>query len=139
MQDKIKIDKIDIIVHTDSKYIEMTWNGSTNSDIYKKACLEMLEVVKKHPFYKFLYDQRLMGVISSDNTKWTYEEYYPVYMQTVGRHKKSAVILSSNAFGEFSVKKLVGGIEKTKNTDEDVLVNHFFKDKESAIEWLITD
>ena len=139
MQQKVSIGKIDIIVHEEDQFIEMTWNSSTTSEIYRTACLKLLEVVKKYPFHKFLYDQRNMGVISQADTKWSYEEYYPAYMQIVGRHKKSAVILSSSVFGEFSVKNLVGGIEKTKNTEEDILVNQYFKEKEPAIEWLIKD
>jgi hypothetical protein len=139
LKDKISIDKIDIIVHKDNKFIEMIWHGATSSETYRESCLKVLDILKQYPFHKFLYDQRLMGVISSSDTKWSYEEYYPAYMRLVGRHKKSAVILSSNAFGEFSVKNLVDGIEKTKNTDEDVLVNKYFKDREEAIKWLIKD
>jgi hypothetical protein len=136
---KISIGKIDIVVHEANKFIAMTWQGSTSSEIYKEACLEVLKILKKYPFHKFLYDQRNMGIISVADTKWSYEEYYPAYMKLVGKHKKSAVVVSSNAFGEFSVKNLVNGIEKTKNTDEDMLVNEYFKEREEAIKWLIKD
>jgi len=139
MQEKISVEKVDIILHKDHNYLEMYWQGSINSETYKKACLTVLDMLRKYPTHKFLYDQRNMGIISVADTKWTYEEYYPVYLEIVGKHKKSAVVLSSSVFGEFSVKNLVNGIAKTKNTDEDVLVNQYFEDREKAIEWLIED
>lgn len=139
MQEKISIGQIDIIVHEESEFIEMLWHSPTDSPTYREACLAILKILEKRPFYKFLYDQRQMTDISVADTKWTYEEYYPIYMQIVQRHKKSAVILSSNIFGEFSVKRIVNGIEKVTKTDENTLNNQYFQTKESAVKWLLSD
>jgi hypothetical protein len=139
MHEQITVERVDIIFHKEDNYLEMCWQKHTSSKAYREACMAVLDMLRKYPVHTILYDQRNMGIISVTDTKWTYEYFYSTYMEIVGRHQKSAVVLSSNVFGEFSVKSLVDGIQKNKNTDEDVIVNQYFKDKEEAIKWLIAD
>lgn len=126
---------IEVTFSAAENILYMTWHGFAKTPDYKEACEKILEVTVPHKAYKFLYDQRKMGVMKNEDVEWTTNSFYPRYYAAVGRHQKSAVVVSESIFGEMAVKKIVNGLDKIET--EDSLQNKFFSDTEEAKKWLL--
>lgn len=134
---KYTFGNLELVHDIPNNVVSVIWHGFVKTDDYKQACEKILLLIAPHKTYKYLYDQRKMGIMKPEDVEWTTQQYYPRYFAITGRHQKSAVVVSDSIFGEASVKKLVSNLDQIQTKDS--LLNQYFKDTASAQKWLLSE
>ena len=109
----------------------VAYKSRASNDEYRFNLSKQVELVKHYKLSKVVFDLRKMGVLSTDNQKYTSEVYMPEITKAGLKH--SALIVPQDVFGEASAKSVTN---RAKN--EVVFSMQYFKDLSDAITWLTT-
>ena len=120
---KIELDNaLNALVHT--------WRGFAKGEDYREAWEESLKIAKKHNIKHWLINQRDLKGISTEDLRWTNEEWVPKSNQEIGAQRFTAIVLSENIFDEVALKK-----SATTLKEEGIIAGYFAKE-EFAKQWL---
>ncbi|MCS6821209.1 MAG: hypothetical protein NZ551_04990 [Microscillaceae bacterium] len=124
-----------IVYQPDKNILYLTWHNFTPSPEYRNILNKALEIMDAYYVKKWIFDQREAGVIAPDDIKWVVNDWTPRVVQKLGKNIYSAVILAKNIFGEVSLKNLVAGTQKQKDT-QGAIETRYFDTVEEAEKWL---
>ena len=121
---KIELDEaLTTLVHT--------WRGFAKGDAYREAWEESLKLAKTHNIKRWLINQRDLKGISTEDLRWTNEEWVPKSHREIGADRFTAVVLSENIFDELALKKSATTLRK------DGIIAGYFAQEEFAKQWLV--
>ena len=113
------------------------WKRFIDAEHMQAALLRMIalysELKIEYPNISWLGDTRTMGVLSLEYQKWL-EDTWPGIMESAGI-KKHALIIPENLFAKLAMDKFVKNIKASHHN----IIIQYFKDEESANEWLKND
>ncbi len=107
-----------------------TWRGFAKGDDYREAWEESLRLAKQHNIRHWLINQRDLKGISTEDLRWTNEEWVPRSQQEMGSERFTAVVLSENIFDEIALNKSASSLQKSG------IVAGYFAKEEFAKRWL---
>lgn len=120
---KIELDEtLSVLVHT--------WRGFAQGEDYRNAWETSLQLAKTHNIRHWLINQRDLKGISTEDRRWTNEEWVPRSNQEIGAERFTAIVLSENIFDEVALKKSANSLRK------DGIVAGYFAKEEFAKQWL---
>lgn len=117
-----------ISYNSEFKFLHVEWKGLCGNIEYVEVLSKQVIFTKLKRASKIIYDLRKLGVISSDNQKYTNEVYFP--QVSAAGSKYAAIIQSENVFGKASVNNILG------KKDELLFQACMFNDTKQAIDWL---
>lgn len=107
-----------------------TWRGFAKGQAYREAWEESLRLAKEHNIHHWLINQRDLKGISTEDLRWTYEEWVPKSQREMGAERFTAVVLSENVFDEVALKQSATSLK------EKGIVAGYFAQEEFAKQWL---
>lgn len=120
---KIELDDaLNALVHT--------WRGFAKGQDYREAWEESLKLAKEHDIKHWLINQRDLKGISTEDLRWTNEEWVPKSNREIGAQRFTAIVLSENVFDEVALNKSAISLK------EEGIVAGYFAKEEFAKEWL---
>jgi hypothetical protein len=106
----------------------LIWNGSPNTEEYKKPFLTMIEFGRKFPVDGMLSDISNQGVINPDNRKWFEKEMMP--LAVAAGLKRGAIVTNGNAFKLYYINLILSTVNKFP------IQTKLFNKRQEAIAWL---
>ena len=120
---KIELDDaLTILVHT--------WHGFAQGEDYRVAWETSLQLAKTHHIRHWLINQRDLKGVSTEDLRWTNEEWVPRSNQEIGNRRFTAIVLSENIFDEVALKKSASLLKKNG------IVAGYFAQEKFAKQWL---
>ena len=107
-----------------------TWRGFAQGADYRAAWETSLQLAKTHNIRHWLINQRDLKGISTEDLRWTHEEWVPRSNQEIGNERFTAIVLSENIFDEVALKKSASSLKQ-----EGIVAGYFAKE-EFAKQWL---
>lgn len=106
----------------------LIWNGSPDTDEYKKPFLAMIDFGSKFPVDGMLSDISNQGVINPDNRKWFEKEMMP--LAVAAGLKRGAIVTNGNAFKLYYINLILSTVSKFP------IQTKLFNKRQEAISWL---
>lgn len=137
-QRKLHIGKtVDLYYYPQEKFIEVNYKGGvTQSEEFREINESNLKYSSEFQVKKWLIDQIEMSIHPNDQ-KWFFEDFQPRFNEAIGKGRKSAILPAKNLFSEFSVKQ--ENQKLMEKNDPEIMMVKFFKNREEALEWLLSD
>ena len=115
-------DTLPVLVHT--------WHGFAQGADYRAAWETSLQLAKTHRIRHWLINQRDLKGISTEDLRWTNEEWVPRSNREIGTERFTAIVLSENVFDEVALKKSASSLKKNG------IIAGYFAQEKFAKQWL---
>jgi hypothetical protein len=132
MTETITIHHTLIGVEPEHALMAVIWTRPILNQDYRDLWDKILPIAEKYHITRWLLDQREMGPMMPADMQWVVEDWYPRSVKKLGKHRRSAIVVSKNIFGELTVKKGINGLKETQD-----LESRFFDDPDAARQWLL--
>ncbi len=119
-------------VESEHALMSVIWTRPVLNQDYRDLWNLILPMAEKYRITRWLLDQREMGPMMPADMQWVVDDWYPRSVKKLGKHRRSAIVVSKNIFGELTVKKGISGLKETQD-----LESRFFDDPDSARQWLL--
>jgi hypothetical protein len=115
----------------------VTWKKNTGSEEYRKAYGNIAELYRQHRCQTWMIDQRQKdGATLAAEVEWMTKTWLPALIRSGAAGIKVGIVLSMNAFAEFSTRRLSQQV-KDDPTNNLLAETKFHKTKEECLEWLV--
>lgn len=115
-----------------SKIFAAQLAGEINFEVYKKALLKCLSLVKSHQVVHFLIDQRALEYVGAGPQAWLSFKWFPALESLVNEPVYFAIISSKKLF----VKLASQTVSKQLNQSAFYAVTQYFDNEIQALNWL---
>jgi len=108
--------------------VVLKWIGYAESDQFRKACDQSLELLKKMKTKFMIADNSEGKAVTIDDQNWLVEDWFP--RAFIEGYRISAVVSTTDIFRDMGIKNIVSQLDLTKFTAE------YFNNFEDAQEWI---
>lgn len=119
-----------IYFHTESKIINIQWQGFPRSQEFREACYKVIDFMIEYKTGKLLTDNRNAKVFSVEDQKWLNTEWLPQAIKA--GYYCSATLINDDVFVKTAIQNI------TKKRDSEFLKTKIFNREEEALSWLLS-
>lgn len=127
----IDIDNLLAVYYPELELMHFIWRQRTTGEPYRKAFSDAVEFAKTHKSKYFLSDIRNQGIVGPDDRKWFESVALPGAIEQ--GLQRVAMIFDGNVFKMHYINMIL------KHVVDKGIPMKFFKEKDLAAEWLLSD
>ncbi len=111
----------------------VVWNkGLVRSEEYRKLWTTATQFAEEYKIQYWLNNETNLQVISPDDLKWAFEEWFPDSVEKLGMKRRVALVVSKRFYTEMGTSNLI----QTFGEQGEEAIFKRFKDIEEAYNWL---
>ncbi len=127
--DKFEFGKNCIITYLpDVGAVQVEWFELPPTDIFRKGCNAVLEMLMEKKVSKVLVDNTHVKLFALKDQHWLNDDWLP-RAEKAGYRYSATVLGDSDAFVKFASQSIAGKRDKSK------FISKFFKTKQEAVVW----
>lgn len=112
----------------ESNSVVLQWIGFAESDQFREACNQSLELLKEKKTKFMIADNTDAKIVSVEDQKWMIDDWF-VQAYDAG-YRGSAVILAKNVYRELALTNIINHLDKEK------FVVKYFEHLSEAKQWI---
>lgn len=120
-------DYVKIFADTDSKLVNVTWNGTCSSEEYRASMEHALEYAQAYDLDGWISNTKRGYAVDPSDSEWVSKEFIPKALSQI---KRVAIVVADDVFRKLEVESLENRLKAT--------VQHvaYFDSEEEAQKWI---